>query len=189
MSYQLSVQAYQTKAKPISDLERAWIKRSLLGLKKEARILEIGSGLGERSDFIESLGYTVKRSDFSDSFIDYLKSNGHQATRLDLLTDQLPTSDLVFASAVLLHFKRSDLGSILFKINSALASNGRLVFSVKGGSGQEIVSQGGLGDRFFNYWRVDELVCLLDSNCFDIFDLKVGGSKPTWVQISAVKRN
>jgi hypothetical protein len=138
---------------------------------------------------IESFGYRVQRTDFSDSFINYLKSNGKDVSRLDLLTDPLPTSDLIFASAVLLHFKRSDIGSIFFKINNALENNGRFVFSIKGGSGENVISQGGVEARFFSYFRVDELVMALDSQGFTIHDLVVSGSKPTWIQITAIKRN
>lgn len=188
-SYDDSLYYYQKKSQPISGPERIWIKRSLLGLDNNAKILEIGSGLGERSDLIESFGYRVQRSDFSESFINYLKENGKDVLDLDLLTDPLPQSDMIFASAVLLHFKRNDLGSIFFKINNALNNNGRFVFSLKGGSGQEVVSQSGMGERFFSYYRVDELISLLDSNRFRVYDLTVSGSKPTWIQITAIKHS
>lgn len=58
-------------------------------LKKDASILEIGTGPGRDADYIESLGYSVTRSDAVESFIEYNKSKNKNIIKLNLYEDKI----------------------------------------------------------------------------------------------------
>lgn len=133
-----------------------WIADGLVGVEKQAKIFEVGSGSGRDALFVESLGYTVQRSDIAESFIRHLRSNGYDALKLDLLRDQFPDPpyEIIIADAVLLHFTRSEFRSSLLKISDVLTDSGKFIFCLQNGQGDEWKENNG-GPRYLCYWDKD----------------------------------
>lgn len=162
-SYQKGFTAYQLRDRQPNQAERAWIQEALRGLPSDALIFEIGSGTAERSDYIESLGYLVQRSDAASSFVDFLRSKNYQLQPVffDLLDDEPPEADCFFASAVLLHFSYNENKKILEQLQNKLLPGGRLIATWKEGKGETVEEKDGLLPRFFSYQTEESLQDLL----------------------------
>jgi SAM-dependent methyltransferase len=144
----------------ISLTEARWIEHALGGQKRGSLVFEFGSGLGARSRFIEELGFRVQRSDVTGAFLEHLKDSSPMPMLLDLLEDPLPTSDIFYAAAVLLHFPKERVPGVLEKIYKATSPGGLFFFSLKEGDGETVIDDG-WGPRFFAFWRKEEILAAL----------------------------
>ena len=115
---------------------KVWLEQALNKLKPEAKILEIGSGSSADSDYMESKGFTVYRTDAAESFIKYQQNLGKKITKLNLLEDFELTDkyDLIYASKVLGHFTKRQVREILLKLKNNLTASGLLAINVKLGT-------------------------------------------------------
>jgi hypothetical protein len=190
-SYRQGVEAYRNKSEPIGASERVWLDQAFSTLPVGSEVFEIGSGLGERSALVESMGYPVRRSDVAPEFVDHLRSEprlGPEPVQFDLMSDPLPTVPAVLAWAVLHHFPKADLPALLEKIHYYLEPQGRLVASVKAKTesrpDEELLSADGLGPRFFAYWRQDEMIDLLAASGYAPIQVD---EESGWLQILAFR--
>ncbi len=158
-SYEARVQEYidgtsQTVAGAVKD----WIDAALVGFSPKARIVELGSAFGRDAAYIVSKGFEVECIDAVAGFVSQLQAKGFNARHYNALTDDLGDEyDLIFANAVLLHFNKTELASVLKKLLHSLKRGGRLAFSLKRGQG-EAWSVAKIGaPRFFCYWEQAEL--------------------------------
>jgi SAM-dependent methyltransferase len=193
-TYEAHVNEYlQGTPQVVSGELKAWIERNLAKLKQNAKIFEIGSGTGKDADYIESKGFSVQRSDATKAFVKFLKDKGHEAKVFNAISDAFPGSyDMIFADAVLLHFNRDETKQVAAKVFQALNPNGRFVFNLKRGDGDELVSNKLHDPRYFCFWQPDEITKLLTDTGFEDVEVKViddyrGKIKPDWLLISAVK--
>jgi len=100
------------------------------------RALEIGSGPGWDADALEEAGMTVRRTDITQAFIDFQRSRGKEADRLDVINDDLGGPyDAVVALHVLQHLEPDDLPAVLAKVAGALRPGGRFLVSIPLGEG------------------------------------------------------
>lgn len=168
-SYELSVNEYTTRtAAEVSGNFKAWIDTTLGFLPLNARIIEIGSAFGRDARYMESLGFTVERTDATQGFVTLLQQEGYPAHRFNILLDDFTSIyDLVFANAVFLHFTAEELQKVLGKINATLREKGILAFSVKKGEGEEWTTAKVGQPRYFCYWSTDKIKRLLESTGFD----------------------
>jgi len=157
-------------------------------------VLEVGSGVGDDADALESLGRTVRRTDAAKAFVDMQSARGHQVELLDVLTDAIADDDhgpyaAVLANAVFLHFSPEQLHDVLVKARDALVPGGLLAFSVKVGDGAGW-SEHKLGvPRWFQYWREGPLRELVDGAGLDIVDLSTrSGGTWDWLIVLARPR-
>lgn len=172
---QTTVQTYEQDFDKYMDaLDQAphhteWLRKGLIGIPKDARIFEVGSGSGRDASFIESLGYSVQRSDVADSFITYLQKNKHSVQKFDLLSDDFSDSpyDVIIANAVLLHFTRKEFLMSVQKISNSLSIGGKFIFCLQNGTGEEWKVNKG-GPRYFCYWRKDEVDNILAQQNIEI---------------------
>jgi leucyl-tRNA synthetase len=162
------------------------------GVSKEASVFEFGSGTGRDASYVESLGYSVTRSDVPESFIDMMKKDGHDALKFDLLADGLAYQkyDVLLASAVFVHFTTEQLKNVLKKLNLNLKDSGSLLFTVKDkedkGKESEVSDEKLDAPRFFSYWTKEEITKISEDAGFKIESI----SKPEgshWIQIVARK--
>lgn len=171
---------------------KEWIDKSLALLPQGASVLELGSGFGRDADYIESKGFSVARTEASESFVEFMRQHGHEARLMNAITDEYGGPyDMVFADAVLLHFTPEETQQVLKKAHATLKPNGVLSIRVKEGEGAEW-DNGALGGtpRFYYYWRQDELRELLERSGFAIHAFDVGHSKFnkfSWLQVVAKK--
>lgn len=191
-SYEMHVDEYinGTPGEVVGDV-KVWIDATLQGLPSDVRILELGSAFGRDAAYIESLGYSVQRTDATQGFVDYLRKQGYVANLLNAITNELPASyDLIFADAVLLHFTPEDMKIVLGKVFQALNDDGRFSFSLKQGEGEEW-SNAKLGaPRYFCYWKQDDIIELMKKVGFDTIEVSTGSLGRTnseWLHIIAKK--
>jgi len=171
---------------------KIWIDENLRALDTSAKILEIGSAFGRDADYMESLGYAVQRTDASSSFVKLLQEQGNDAQLLNVLSSPLPAGlDMVFASAVLLHFTRDEARAVIAKVYDSLNANGRFVFSLKIGDGEETTDAKLGAPRYFCYWQALDIEKELRAAGFTAVKIVAAGDyrsdKPYWLLISAVK--
>lgn len=191
-SYEAHIQEYiDGTPQEVGGDVKSWIDATLDGLATDAKIIEVGSAFGRDANYIESLGYTVLRTDATDGFVKLLTEQGHQAKGFNLITDNFDTDyDLVFADAVLLHFTRDEVAEATRKIHGALTHSGRFSFSLKQGQG-ESWSEDKLGaPRYFCYWEQPQITELLASSGFSDVRVSDGGSghnNAKWLHIIATK--
>lgn len=168
-TYNKGVQQYiDNTPQTVDGHVKEWLDALFEGVQSDARILEIGSAFGRDAEYIESLGYSVRRTDASSGFIDYLRENGEAAEMLNVLTDMIDEEsyDVIFADAVFLHFTKEEFISALKNVHSALLPGGRLGLTLKNGDGEEITREKMNADRYFKYWREPELASTLAEAAF-----------------------
>jgi SAM-dependent methyltransferase len=126
-------------------------------------ILELGTGPGWDSDYLEAKGLTVDRTDATPQFVERLRALGHDARILDARSaDYGGPYDGVLADAVLLHLTRPQLEHALGAARRATRDGGILAITLKEGDG-EAWSTAKLGrPRYFTYWRAEEITAVLE---------------------------
>lgn len=152
-----------------------WLLKFLSYLAKDAMILEIGSAHGRDARFMLDKGYVnVQTSDAFDSALDYLLAAGFRANKLNIITENPDKAyNAVFASAVFLHFTRSEMKHVLVKLKDFILPNGLLAFSVKKGVGDEWTTDKMDALRYFCYWNEGELKDMLSELAYDVRDIRV----------------
>lgn len=137
---QTTVQTYETALNKyiawteatVSGIFKERIDTTLSYLPKTAKILELGTGLWRDADYMENQWYTVQRSDYPDSFIEYNRQQGKKITKLDALNlDTTRKIDALFANAVLSHFDTTQFTKIITDIHQILNDWWVLAFSIK----------------------------------------------------------
>ena len=135
---------------------------------------------------MEELGYRVIRSDYADSFIAYNQSQGKTIQKINILElDQQEKYNLIFANAVLLHFKASEVDKIVKDIKELLVPQGIFAFSLKVGEGVELEHEKLGKPRYFRYRKEEEIKRVLELAGFEVLKLTTVEGK--WIHIIAQK--
>ena len=157
---------------------------------ERAAVLEIGSGTGADADRLERCGVRVHRTDATSGFVTRLRDRAVHAEVLDVLRDDLggPWHG-VYANAVFLHLKRTDLVDVLARIARAVRDGGVLAFTLKEGDGEEW-SSARLGvPRYFAYWREPELRAVLSRSGWEIISISHrAGGRDDWLMCMCRRR-
>ena len=134
-----------------------------------AGILEIGSGPGWDADWLETHGFAVERTDATPAFIALQRDRGRQATRLDVVHDDLGgPHDAIVALYVLQHVERSRLADVFGRMARAVVDGGHLLFSLMEGD-SDFVDVGKDGSRYhITRWRQAEIEPLLHALGFTL---------------------
>lgn len=172
-SYESHVDAYVAGTpSQVGGVFKTWIDTTLELLQPNAHIIEIGSAFGRDAAYIESQGFKVERTDATQKFVTLLQEQGYTARYFNILTDEFnDTYDLIYASAVFLHFTPTEFPQILTKIYNNLTPNGILSFSVKFGHGEHWESSKLGSPRYFCYWTAETLNELLQKTGFELVAL------------------
>ncbi|GAA1595551.1 hypothetical protein GCM10009789_56930 [Kribbella sancticallisti] len=128
-------------------------------LRDGGSVLELGSGTGEDAVELERRGHRVRRTDAAGSFVEMIRADGHDADRLNALTDDFGGPyDLVFADAVFVHFTPAQLATVLRKSHQAAQL---LAFTTREGEGDEWSNRHLDLPRHFTLWEEQSLRELL----------------------------
>ncbi|MEO3935367.1 methyltransferase [Dermatophilaceae bacterium Soc4.6] len=189
--YEAHAEQYAEQTESSGSIAHRTFLRRLARVSPPGEVLEVGSAQGRDAAYLEQHGRRVRRTDGSRAFVAMLRSQGHDADVLNLLTDDLIDTThgpyaAVLANAVLLHFTPNELSLVLAKIAGALVPGGVLGFSVKVGDGTEW-SDHKLGvPRFYQYWRGEPLQERVEAAGFVDVDLELDDGAPwSWYFVVA----
>ena len=182
-----------------------WIEGAnafLSSLLKEATILDVGCGVGQKTEYIKEKGFSrVEGIDFSEGMVKeakekYPEINFEVVDVYDL--DKYPkTFDGIFCQAVLLHIPKNRVVEVLEKMKSKLNGGGLLYIAVKemkeNQIEEEVKKENDYGyeyERFFSYFTLEEL-----RDYFKNLNLKIisesivnsGSGRSKWINVIGKK--
>jgi SAM-dependent methyltransferase len=137
------------------------------------RLLEVGAGTGQDSEYFASLGLDVIATDLSPAMVEHCRAKGLDARVMDVLGLSFPDAsfDAVYTVNCLLHVPNADLPAALAAIHGVLRPGGLCYVGMYGGDGTE----GPLADdqhdppRFFSWRTLEQLRGYVDP-LFSIVD-------------------
>lgn len=173
-----------------TDDHRAGLVDDLLALVPGgARVLELGSGPGRDALALEAAGLVVDRTDGARSFVDALRSAGHEARLVDVRSDAFGGPyEAVFANAVLLHVGRTELEGVLVRLRDAVHPGGVLAATVKLGDGDAWSTRKLDLARHFTYWTpgpLAEVVTRSGWTDVDVRETTRPGADERWLTVTA----
>lgn len=164
---------------------KEWIDDVLRYINLDDSILEVGSWAWRDAKYIESLWYTIQRSDWTYAFVEYLQSLWYDCEYVDLMNNSYQKRfNLIFANAVFLHFTDEDLHSIFETIKQNIMPQWFIAFSVKKWIWSEWSEWKMNAPRFFNYWQEKELILFVEWHWWNVLSTTSShGDK--WIRIIA----
>ena len=174
------------KAKKKKEALEELIRISFESLPKGAKVFEIGSGDGTNAKYMESLGYDVTASDTADDFVEATRKQGLTTIKFDALEDDFPEKYFaVFCWRVFVHFTKEDALKIIKKVYNNLEENGIFVFNAINRETKEVYNEWvdfegeyHMGvERYYNYFRQDELDDIISQTDFHVQDFHTEGGK------------
>lgn len=180
------------KAKKKKEALEELIRISFESLPKGAKVFEIGSGDGTNAKYMESLGYDVTASDTADDFVEATRKQGLTTIKFDALEDDFPEKYFaVFCWRVFVHFTKEDALKIIKKVYNNLEENGIFVFNAINRETKEVDNEWvdfegeyHMGvERYYNYFRQDELDDIISQTDFQVqhFHTEGGKNKNKWL--------
>ena len=162
-AYENGWRKYLAGTPPVAlDIHGPWLPSALALRPAGSTVLEIGSGPGHDAILIESTGAHVERTDATAAFVNHLRSQGHKARLLNVLTDEIGTGyGMIYAFAVFQHFTWPQFRTALGRCRDALEPGGVLAFSMRRGEGGVFGGgwreRKGMDRRFFMFWQPGQL--------------------------------
>jgi ubiquinone/menaquinone biosynthesis C-methylase UbiE len=158
-------------------------------------VLDVGCGPGQYARALEAQGLDVVGLDLSQGMLRYAQAHGPlRLIRADMrclpIADE--RADGCFACASLLHLPRTQAPRALSEFRRVLRPGGALYIGVKEGDGEEWVANQEGRERFFAYYRLEEIDRLIQATGFDIVDGWISppgkGQRHNWLNRFAVAR-
>ncbi len=183
-SYEANAEEYiASRAPGQSEQYCKWIVDGLRGYPKAAKIFEIGTGTGYDADYLESLGYSVERSDVAQSFVDFNEKRGKTIAKFDVVHDDFSgVYDAIIAVNVMQHLNKDEFITAIKKVVKALSIDGQLFFSITIGNGEEEWHDDKGGARYFLNWGLENLKDVLEAAGLQVIYEKEVGYK-NWIDI------
>jgi SAM-dependent methyltransferase len=185
-AYQADAAAYAAWAPAATESMVRDLDEFAASVGVDGAVLEIGTGPGRDALELERRGLVVRRTDITPAFVDLMRAEGYDADVLDPLVDELGGPyDGVWASAVLLHLSRDEMGVVLRRLHACTVAGGTLYASLKEGDGEAWSTHGHVTrPRLFTYWREGPLRAALEAAGWRVRTLRrTHGSREAWIDV------
>jgi ubiquinone/menaquinone biosynthesis C-methylase UbiE len=152
-------------------------------LKPGANVLDVGCAAGRDSHILSSLGCSVTGVDVADKLLEIASTSYPDVTFINADMRKLPFTDGKFdgiwASAVLHHVPKKEVGKVLAEFNRVLSAHGILYVQTKSKLGIAPTSEPAEHDERidFTLLSVDEVSEALAKGGFSVIDMRVQPSK------------
>jgi SAM-dependent methyltransferase len=137
------------------------------------RLLELGAGTGQDSEFFQRHGLEVVAVDLSPAMVERCREKGIDARVMDFRRPDFPPEsfDAVYAVNCLLHVPNAELPDVLLAVRELLRPGGLFLLGVYGGDEEEGVAEQDWHEppRFFSF-RSDEQLQRYARESFEIVD-------------------
>lgn len=185
---------FPERRKEIQDI----IIKFLSYLKKNAKVLDLGSGTGKDVNFFRSKGFDASGIDYSKQMIEYAKSTyGNHFTCLDVreINKINNTYDGIFSLAVLQHIHPSDIDMVFSNLKMILKIDGIICLITKYGEGVEWDNR--LGNSFKRaaaFYKITELENYMAKYNFNVifknkFSLLRENKDDVWLAIIGINKS
>lgn len=138
-------------------------------------VLDIGSGLGNLTNYIYEKGFNVTAIDLSDEMIKLAKKNysNIEFIKMDMkninLNKQFDGISLLYS---LFHLTKEEVKEVLPKYHKILKNNGKMLIILQDGQGEQVVNTPLNKEllMFVNYYSLEEITNILNKNNFKIIN-------------------
>ncbi len=152
-----------------------YIEEFLALLPKNAKILDVGCGVGVDAGFMKSEGFEIIGIDLSKEMLNIARQKFPQIEfkQQDIRELDFPPNffDGILASCSLIHIPKKDVPSLIKKFHQIIKKDGAIYIALQGGKSEEIfVDEPFKPDEklFLNIISFDEIKNLLVKNGFSI---------------------
>ena len=187
--YNRNVLNYTNLIKKLPDHKS--LDRFLSFLTKKSKIMDLGCGIGNYSNYMQENGMIVECIDASEEMIKTARNtfnlNANVLTFLEF--NEINKFDALWANFSLLHSSKKDFVYHIKSIYKSLKLGGIFYLGLKLGKGQRRDKLG----RLYSYYTEDEISKILDSERFKILEKTFGsnigmvGQKEPWIGIFSKK--
>jgi ubiquinone/menaquinone biosynthesis C-methylase UbiE len=159
-------------------------------LPATARVLDLGCGPGHHTELLNGHHFRAIGADLSWGMLSQARElvTG-EFIQADMRFLPLPNGyfDGVWMSASLLHLPRRDAPIALKEVHRILQGGGIFNVIVKIGEGEGLRTN--LGERYFTFYGVDEMLTLLETSGFGVqhHQIKQDGGFDPWLNVIATK--
>ena len=187
--YNRNVLNYTNLIKKLPDHKS--LDRFLSFLTKKSKIMDLGCGIGNYSNYMQENGMIVECIDASEEMIKTARNtfnlNANVLTFLEF--NEINKYDALWANFSLLHSSKKDFVYHIKSIYKSLKLPGIFYLGLKLGKGQRRDKLG----RLYSYYTEDEISKILDFERFKILEKTFGsnigmvGQKEPWIGIFSKK--
>ncbi len=163
-----------------------WLDIFIDQLPNNAIIFELGSAQGRDARYLRDKGFRVLCTDVIPQALQELKDDNFEVDIFDfrntIKEDWRGKFDGILAKAVFLHAKQNVFEKSLSNLKSLLKEKGFICLTFKIGDGEEVETDKLGGDRYFKYYREQELMDIfLKHSDLKVFNILITEDKK-WIQ-------
>ncbi len=150
------------------------VERFLKQLPTQAKILDIGCGPGNFTQYLVSKGFQVEGIDIAEEMLRVARAHLPQVafTQGDMSALPYPDQsfDAVFSAYSLIHIAQADIPKTIIGIQKVLTSKGLVFVLVQKGTSDHLIAEPLMPERqnFVNFFSLDGLVQDFQTNGFEV---------------------
>ncbi len=189
-SYDIYAKDFSQKFKDLTDLDKRPEFPRFIGLLYGRKILDLGSGSGDHALYFEQKGLDVTAVDLSSEMVKLSRYKGINTIQMDIenLEFKDNTFNGIWAVTSLLHIPKRKLRKVIDKLGKILKKDGLLYICMKEGEGERLEKEPNGSERFFSYWKEEELKKLFKDKFSLIDSEKVYANNTTFIQMFLRKK-
>lgn len=164
LSYNKHTKYHAKRFGGLTDILRRSEFKHFIELLPGKHILDLGCGSGDHGLFFKEQGLEVSAVDISKEMVALAREKGVGAEIMDIeqLAFAPATFDGIWSVTSLLHIPKAMLPKVIKDLYRILKPGGILYVCVKEGEGEGMITDNvdGTTERFFSFWRLEELIDL-----------------------------